>query len=216
MEFRKLDMDTWKRGEIFRHFIDDVRCVIAVTAEVDVTALRALCRSRGLRFYPAYLYVISRAVNRQEALRMGWDAAGNPGIWDEVWPSYVVFHPEDALFTRLVTPLSDRFDRFYAAAVQTMEQNAGLRGFGFAPVPHNLFDVSIVPWLSYQALTLHVQDAGRYLAPIVTAGKYTERAGRWYLPLSIQIHHAAADGWHVSRFYADVRDEIDGICSTRG
>ena len=103
MEFRKLDMGTWKRGEIFRHFIDDVRCVIAVTAEVDVTALRALCRSRGLRFYPAYLYVISRAVNRQEALRMGWDAAGNPGIWDEVWPSYVVFHPEDARSLTVLT-----------------------------------------------------------------------------------------------------------------
>lgn len=211
MKFTAIDLNTWKRDEIFRHFINDVRNVIAITAEVDVTPMRILCRTRGLRFYPVYLYVISRAVNRQEALRMGWDAGGNPGIWDMVSPSYVVFHPEDEQITRLVTPFCDGFDAFYAAVIQTMEQNKDLRGFGFVPVPPNLFDASIVPWLSYQSLTLNVFDSGTYLAPVITAGKYTERDGRLYMPLSIQIHHAAADGWHVSRFYADVQQEIDQL-----
>ena len=57
-------------------------------------------------------------------------------------------------------------------------QNKDLRGFGFVPVPPNLFDASIVPWLSYQSLTLNVFDSGTYLAPVITAGKYTERDGR--------------------------------------
>ena len=32
MKFTAIDLNTWKRGEIFRHFINDVRNVIAITA----------------------------------------------------------------------------------------------------------------------------------------------------------------------------------------
>lgn len=34
----------------------------------------------------------------------------------------------------------------------------------------------------------------------VEAGKFHERNGRLYMPLSITCHHAASDGWHVSLF----------------
>lgn len=209
--FHIIEMDTWKRAPIFRHFIEEVRNVIAVTATVDVTGLRTRCKRDGLRFCPVFLYVISRAVNRQPELRMGWDAQGNVGIWDAVCPAYVVFHEQDKLITHMSTAYTSDFDAFYTAVIQTMAEHEQIRGFGHAPLPPNHFDASLVPWLDYQALNLHVFDAGNYLAPVITGGKYTEREGRWCMPLSIQIHHAAADGYHVSRFFVDVQQEIDWL-----
>ena len=40
MNFHKLNMDTWERADIFRHFIDNMRCVMSMTADIDVTNLR--------------------------------------------------------------------------------------------------------------------------------------------------------------------------------
>ena len=39
MNFHKLNMDTWERADIFRHFIDNMRCVMSMTADIDVTNL---------------------------------------------------------------------------------------------------------------------------------------------------------------------------------
>lgn len=35
-------METWNRADVFRHFIDDVRCVMSLTVDMDITDF--LCR----------------------------------------------------------------------------------------------------------------------------------------------------------------------------
>ena len=43
-------------------------------------------------------------------------------------------------------------------------------------------------------------------------GKYTRKEGRVWLPISIQVHHAVCDGFHVCRFL-DMREMIESPCS---
>ena len=37
MNFKKINMETWNRADVFRHFIDDVRCVMSLTVDMDIT-----------------------------------------------------------------------------------------------------------------------------------------------------------------------------------
>ena len=37
------------------------------------------------------------------------------------------------------------------------------------------------------------------MLPIFTIGRYFEQSGAVYLPFSLQIHHAVADGYHASQ-----------------
>ena len=37
MNFTPVDWNTWERAEVFRHFIRDLRCVMSLTVEVDIT-----------------------------------------------------------------------------------------------------------------------------------------------------------------------------------
>ena len=74
MIFQKKDMDTWDRAEIFCHFIDELRCVMSMTVELDVTAFVNALKKRGCSFYPSMLWVVSAAVNQREELRMGYNA----------------------------------------------------------------------------------------------------------------------------------------------
>ena len=84
-----------------------------------------------------------------------------------------------------------------------MESHQNFFHFSMPDIPPNHFDISCLPWLSYDSFHINV-NPGTYLAPIITWGKYLEKEGEIQLPLSFQIHHSAADGFHVSQFYQDL------------
>lgn len=211
MNYTGIDMDRWHRAPVYRHFIQDVRCVISVTAEIDVSELVSFCEKEKHRFYPAFLYVVSRVLNKREEFRLGYDTGGQLILWDNISPSYIVFHPQDEQFTRLVSEYNPDFSTFYTRITQDMEKNKDKRGFEISYPQKNTFDASCLPWLSYTACGLHVFDSGCYLAPVVTWGRYEKKDGALCLPLSIQIHHAVADGFHVARFFDDVSAEISAL-----
>ena len=211
MKYEKIDIDAWERGKLFRFYIDRLRNVMSMTADMDVTPLLAFVRARALKFYPAMMWVVSKAVNRRAEFRYGWDEEGNLIRWDFVSPYYADFHKEDERFVKLVTGYSEDLFAFHARFLADRERYASLRAFDLAEIPANTFDVSCLPWVKYRSFDIHVFDEGKYLAPVVTWGKYETENGRTVLPLSMNIHHAVADGWHLSRFFADVQEIIDSL-----
>lgn len=204
MIFHKLDMNTWERADVFRHFIGDTRCVMSLTVDMDVTELLQTVRRRDCPFYPAMIWAVSSAVNCREELRMGRGEDGAPGIWDSVSPYYADFHGEDQRFTRLTTEYSPDFQVFCRRFLDDRSRFAHCRGFELRDVPPNTFTVSCLPWVHYKSFDLHVYDAGMNLSPLVVWGRYKKNAdGRFILPLTLSIHHAAADGYHLCRFFSD-------------
>ena len=211
---RKISLEKWKRAGIFKHFIEDVRCVISVTADINVTGVLPFCKAEGRRFYPTFIYIVSKAVNSREEFKMGYNEKSELIVWDEVSPSYPVFHPEDELFTRLVTTYSPDFSTFYQRILADMEKHKDARGHEITYAEQNTFDVSCLPWLHYNTLDLHIFDSGTYLAPVITWGKYRRQGSGYTMPLTIQIHHAVADGFHIARFYDDVQFQIKCLTDT--
>lgn len=213
MKFNPIDFASWPRAALFKFYLNDMRCVMTLTANVDVTALVCACKNASYRFYPSFIYIVSTIVNNRTEFRTGYDNNGQPGIWDVVWPSYIVFHADYERFTRLVTPYTPDFQAFYADVVADMARHESKRGFETGPAPPNIFDISCLPWLHYNALDFHMFDEGKYLAPVITWGKYTEINGLMQMPLTLQIHHAAADGFHAARFFTDVEQAITALAA---
>lgn len=119
MKYETINPDTWKRRELFRYYIDNLRNVMSLTADTDVTRLVGFVRAHGLKFYPAMIWVVSKAVNSREEFRYGWDGDGNPIRWDFVSPYYADFHKEDECCVKLVTEYSDDLYDFHARLSQT-------------------------------------------------------------------------------------------------
>lgn len=211
MKYQKISMEQWPRAVMFRHYINNLRCVISVTADVDVTDVLSFCKKSGQRFYPTFLYFVSKAVNSRSEFRMGYDCDGAPILWDSVSPSHIVFHPEDELFTRLITDYDPVYQTFYQRVLDDMKVHQDKRGLEILFQQKNTFDVSCLPWLHYNSCDLHVFDSGTYLAPVITWGKYRMEHGCMMLPLTMQIHHAAADGYHVAMFFEEIRREIQNL-----
>ena len=75
--------------------------------------------------------------------------------------------------------------------------------------PENAYTVSCVPWITFRHFSVHSYENKPYYFPSVEAGKFYEQGGRLMMPLSLTCHHAAADGYHVSRFLEDFQQNAD-------
>ena len=100
---------------------------------------------------------------------------------------------------------------FHARFLTDRERYKTLRAFDLTNIPANTFDVSCLPWIKYKCFDIHVFDEGKYLAPVVTWGKYETENNKTILPLSMNIHHAVADGFHLCRFFNEVQEIINNL-----
>ena len=211
MKYETVNLNTWKRGNLFRFYIDNLRNVMSMTVDIDATALIEFVHAHGLKFYPTMMWVVSKAINQREEFKYGWDKEGNLIRWDYISPYYADFHKDDEQFVKLVTEYSDDLFEFHSRFLADRERYKDLRAFDLTEHSVNTFDVSCLPWVRYKNFDIHVFDEGKYLAPVVTWGKYEIENGKTVLPLSMNIHHAVADGWHLSRFFVDVQEIINTL-----
>ncbi len=78
--------------------------------------------------------------------------------------------------------------------------------------PENFFCISCVPWLTYTSYNTSVPGGEPNLFPIITFGKFTaDEKGIYTMPFTLNISHAAADGYHTSKFFNDLQILINSI-----
>lgn len=200
-----IDLGTWPRREHFEHYRDTVPCRYELTVQVDVSAFVAELRRTGRRTYASQIWALATAVNRHREFRMTLLPDRSPAAWDVVHPAFTVFNPERETFCAVFVPYDEDFGAFHDAAVDALATyRSATTMFPQQPRPANLFDVSTMPWASFSGFSLQVHEGWDHLLPIVTMGGHHDDGGRTLLPLSVQVHHAAADGFHTTRLLRDV------------
>lgn len=210
MNYTLVNLNEWGRGSLFKFYIDKMRIVMSLTADVNVTKLRAYSKKNNLNFYPLMLWVVSKIINSHDEFKYSWDDAGNLIKWDFVSPSYTDFHADDENFVKMVTEYSDDLFEFCSRVDKDRQRHKNERAI-LVNQPPNFFDVSCLPWIKYSHFDIHVFDEGKFLAPVVTWGKFEEKDGKLIMPLTMNIHHAVADGFHLSRFFNEVQELMDSL-----
>ncbi|MFI7420524.1 type A chloramphenicol O-acetyltransferase [Nonomuraea sp. NPDC049684] len=201
-----IDTVTWPRRQHFEHYRRAVPCTYSMTVEIDVTAFAAALGRSRRKSYLAQVWAIATVVNRHDEFRMCLTASGDPAVWPVVHPAFTVFNPDRETFACVWAPYDPDFAAFHDVAAPLLAEHA--RATEFFPqgtLPANTFDVSSLPWTSFTGFNLNIGDNWDHLAPIFTLGRYTERDGRVLLPLALQVHHAAADGFHSARLVNELR-----------
>ena len=210
MNYTTIDLNAWSRGNLFQFYIDKMRIVMSLTVDIDVQNLKLYSKKTGIPFYPLMLWVVSKVINNHDEFKYSWDNEGNLIRWDYVSPSYTDFHSDDENFTKMFTEYSDDLTEFYGRVMADRERYKNDRAI-LDNQPLNFFDVSCLPWVRYKHFDVHVFDEGKFLAPVVTWGKYEQTEDKLLMPLTMNIHHAVADGFHLSRFFNEVQELIDSL-----
>ncbi|EEL99466.1 Chloramphenicol acetyltransferase [Bacillus mycoides DSM 2048] len=184
-----------------------------MTANVDITMMLEEIHQKEIKFYPTSIYVISRVINKHTEFRTCFNDEGVLGYWEEMIPSYTIFHKDDKSFSSIWTDYSSDFHIFYKNYEEDMRCYANVHGFfPKENIPPNIFPISGIPWTSFTGFNLNINNDGDSLLPIITCGKYFNDGSRVMLPVSLQVHHAVCDGYHASRFIEDLQ-ELANTCN---
>ncbi len=93
------------------------------------------------------------------------------------------------------------FAEFYPNAEATIEHTKQHPTLEDEPGKDDLLFLTSIPWVSFTGIMhpihMHPVDS----VPRFAWGKFFKENDRIMLPLSVQVHHALMDGFHVGRYY---------------
>jgi len=197
---RPIDLQTYARADILQAFNSRLMPQFSTTCEVDVTGIKRAAEAAGVSVFIAISHAVSRAVNAVPELRHRV-IDGVLYEFDRVDPGYTVAREGD-LFSFCDGVHIEDFAQYRLDASARMNAVKAAPDLSVGP-KHHMFFITSIPWFSFTAFT-HPYDPIYGYIPVVTLGKFIERAGCVVvsMPVAIQVHHGVVDGLHVGRFYA--------------
>jgi chloramphenicol O-acetyltransferase type A len=194
-----LDLATWPRRAHFEFFRGYESPFFNLVAAVDVTETRAWCKDHGASFFLAGWYAGLGAVNAVEALRM---RIRGDGVWvhDRVSVGSTVLAPDET-FRFAYLEAADSFPIFAANGRAAVDRALAGGPLDDQAARDDLVYGTVVPWVSFTGLKHARRKASDDSVPRLAFGKFEQREGRWWMPVSIEAHHALADGLHAGRFF---------------
>jgi len=210
--FKLIDTSSWKRKPYFDHYFNQIRCTYSITVNIDITNVLSFKDRNKVKLYPLLIYVISKAVNKYEEFRTAINDRGEIGVWETLSPCYTVFHKDSESFSNIWTEWNDDLNLFLSNFEQDSKRFGQIDSIDAKPnTPANVFPISSLPWTTFTGFNLNIFADGTYLLPIFTYGKYFKDGNRYLIPLSIQVHHAVCDGFHVSRLINEIQQECSNM-----
>lgn len=193
-----IPLASYPRVDILHAFKDRLMPQFSTTCEIDITGIKRGCDTHENSLFIALSYAVTRAANAVPAFRQR--------IIDDVLYEFERIDPgftvarENDLFSFCDAEYHENFSRYREIAITRMATVKQAPDLSVGEKHHMLF-ISAIPWFSFTSFTHPYSPVYGYI-PIITVGKYTERNGRFLMPVAVQVHHGVVDGVHVGRFYA--------------
>ena len=103
----------------------------------------------------------------------------------------------------------ENFQRFYQCYLRDVEEHKNDRDVTPVKASPNNFIIACIPWFTFNSLSMHLQNAKNYYAPIFESGGFVEKDGVTTMPLSITVNHATIDGYHIKVFLEELQRMMD-------
>lgn len=202
------DYNTWPRREIYEFFSGVSQPFYSVTFRVDVTRVYEYVKARGLSFYYALTWLVTRAVNRVPEFLLTI-RGGQVQLLSRREPSFTDIKPGSDCFYMVTMTAGDDLDEFCRAA----KRRSAAQDYFMNPDDESdeLIYISCAPWIDITGLT-NERDFDRDDAvPRIAWGRYTEENGRLRIGMSLELNHRLIDGVHIGQFAAALDDEISRL-----
>jgi chloramphenicol O-acetyltransferase type A len=195
-----LDLSSWPRRDQFEFFRKFDKPYFNLCTRVSVTEL-----VRAHRAYPdvspslACHYFALRVANEIEPFR--YRLRGDQVlVYDVINGGTTVLLPNEA-FTLAYFDYNEDFAKFMQGAKAALDEvRAGDGAFRPKHDDDARIHFTILPWVSFTSFS-HARNWGREdSVPKIAFGKFTKENDQTFLPISVEVHHALADGLHVGRY----------------
>lgn len=201
-----LDIESWPRKEHFDFFRKFGEPFFGATVRIDCTAAYEKAKSRNIPFFIYYLHKTLVAVNEIEPFRYRIDG-DQIVIHDRIDGSATIARENGSFGFSLIEFTTDleRFTKDAKVEIHRVQNAPGLLTREFPN--DNLIHFSSIPWLDFTSLSharnFDIPDS----CPKISFGKMTvDENGKRSMPVSIHVHHALMDGYHVGLFVERLRE----------
>jgi chloramphenicol O-acetyltransferase type A len=193
----KIDLDSWLRKEHFEFFNQFDEPYHGVTVNIDCTVAYQTVKKHSASFFLYYLYKALSVSQTIDAFKLRIEE-NEVYSYDRIDAGSAIGRPDGTFgfgdFTYYPT-----FDTFHAEAVKVMrkvEQESGLTRSGAL----NVIRFSPLPWINFTSLSHARMFTFKDSCPKISFGKMTENNRKRSMPISIHVHHALIDGYHLGQF----------------
>ena len=194
-----IDKAAWPRSAHYDFFSGMSDPFYALTFPVDITPLRAWCRARGLSFYMAMVYGVTKAMERVDAF-LYKDRNGVIVKHDRLIPSFTDLRPGSDLFYIVTVEAGEDPEEFCRRAkARSAEQTGFIPSGGWAE--DELVYFTCLPWFPLTALKNEKDVNPSDSVPRAAWGRWEEEGSRTRLLLSLELNHRLLDGVHVGKFF---------------
>lgn len=206
---KELNIEIWNRKTQYHFFKDFDDPYFNLVAHIDVSKLRSFCKKENLSFFLASLHFSGRAVNAVQGMRLR--LKDNKVLdFDKIHIGSTVFR-KDETFSFAHFPFLEDLHLF-------CERSRGIADYqiekGGMEDPPGMLDIvyySVVPWVHFLGLK-HPHKKGDITGiPRIVFGKYEEQNGKYLMPVSVEVHHSLADGYHVGLYFKEFQHLIDNL-----
>ncbi len=209
--FHVIDFDNWDRKHYFNHFTKMLPTGYSINVTVDITNTYNIMKKQNKKFFPAYLYLTSRQIVNQQEFRIA-NLNGQLGYYEVLHPSYACFHEDDKTMSSMWTEYHPEFAVFYNNYMKDQKNYGNIHGILAKPSvpPQNSCMISVLPWVQFSSyVPIPFGYGNGYFFPVMEAGKFFVKDNKRYMPFSITVHHAVADGYHVGLFLEKFQEDLN-------
>ena len=197
-----IDKQNWKRLKHFQFFNSLDYPHFNLCANVDIAALHAFAQAKGYSLFKCILYITTRAANEIPEFRLrirGKDVVEH----DIVHPSYT-YMTDLEVFTFLDAAYSPNPLKFFETCQQAEKLFKSKTSLEDDPNRDDYLFITCIPWIHFTSFVHPIDIKAVDSVPRISWGKYQQQGKQLLMPLSLQAHHALADGWHTGQFFQRV------------
>ena len=195
---KPLDLDNWARKDHFHFFKQFEEPFFGVCVSIDCTRAYEAAKENNYSFFLYYLYQSLKAANFIEPFRYRI-MDDQVFVFDIVNASPTINRP-DGTFGFAYMDYKTSLDEFMLTARKEIEKVQQAKGLIPAMQGENVIHYSAIPWINFTSLSHARSFSYKDSIPKISFGKVTEQQGRKQMPVSIHVHHALLDGYHVGQY----------------
>lgn len=200
-----IDIENWKRKHHFELFNSMTYPHFNICTEVDVTETYKYIKKQGKSIFAAILYQVSRVANEIEEFRLRI-REDKVVLHDEILPSFTVLGEDELFYFATINYIedSDLFFKKVREGINNTKSNPSLED---EPRDDYIYITSL-PWIKFTSIS-HPINTPADSIPRIGWGKIEEKDGRYLMSISVQAHHALADGVHISQYIQKLQENFD-------
>ncbi|RFS19971.1 chloramphenicol acetyltransferase [Chitinophaga silvatica] len=202
-----LDLETWARKDHFEFFSRFEEPFFGVCVDIDCTKAWEQAKAMDVSFFLLYLHRSLAAVNETGPFHYRIND-GQVWVYDTVNASPTINRPDGTFGFAYIDWYPD-FATFSAKGGEEIERVRNSKGLKPAISGENVVHYSALPWIDFTSISHARAFSFPDSCPKISFGKMTESHGKKSLPMSVHVHHALMDGFHVGAYIDSFQQKMN-------